>query len=352
LYTTLVARSDIFGSIHSFPGTPTWWMLLIFIVIVVFYSVIYALKHDISLTTVTGGFREVFEPQNTFYFTIVILLIMIFISLWGPTVYIILYYTGKAVILPPEYYNFFFFCLILALTYLTGVCMLYGRVKDNTLSIVVMFYFAVSLVLVIAIPSGVNVLLYLSAFFFVIASIIFKMIKDLKVKNKKIAIHLTGINLIHAGFIFLILGALLSTSFATVHTFHYSLDEKGVYKEDNGLGVRFIDYDVEYTDTDWVQTLNVEVIDSGTYEMKSLFWKSLQYGFIAKPGVRHGLLGDIQLDFQGSSCTPSIRIENIEFSVKKYPFASLLWGGGILLIVGVMFTIAAAVMRRKLISRR
>ncbi len=86
--------------------------------------------------------------------------------------------------------------------------------------------------------------------------------------------------------------------------------------------------------------------------MKSLFWKSLQYGFIAKPGVRHGLLGDIQLDFQGSSCTPSIRIENIEFCVKKYPFASLLWGGGILLIMGVMFTIAAAVMRRKLVRRR
>lgn len=352
LYTTLVARSDIFGSIHSFPGTPTWWMLLIFIVIVFFYSVVYALKHDISPTTVTGGLREAFEPQNTFYFTILILLIMIFISLWGPIVYIILHYTGKAVILPPEYYNSFFFWMILILTYLTGICMLYGRVKNSTLFYVLTVYFTVSLILVIAAPYSVYVLLYLSAFFFVIASIIFKMINDLKVKNKKIAVHLTGINLVHAGFIFVVLGAILSTSFATVHTFHYSLDEKGVYKEDNGLGVRFIDYNVEYTDTDWVQTLDVEVIDTGTYEMKSLFWKSSQYGFIAKPGVRHGLPGDIQLDFQGSSCTPSTQIENIVFCVKKYPFASLLWGGGILLIVGVMFTIAAAVMRRKLVRRR
>jgi cytochrome c biogenesis factor len=277
---------------------------------------------------------------------------MIFISVWGPTVYIFLYYTGKAVILPPGYYNSFFFWMILVLTYLTGVCMLYGRVKNNTLFFIMMIYFAVSIILIIAVPSRVHVLLYLIAFFFVITSIIFKMINDLKVKNKKIAIHLTGINLIHAGFILVILGAILSTSFSTVHTFHYSLDEKGVYKEDNGLSVRFIDYDVEYTDTDWVQTLNVEVIDTGTYEMRSLFWKSLQYGFIAKPGVRHGLFGDIQLDFQGSSCTPNIRIENIEFCVRKYPFASLLWGGGILLIVGVMFTIAAAVMRRKLVSRR
>ncbi len=151
----------------------------------------------------------------------------------------------RAVILPPEYYNSFFFWMILILTYLTGICMLYGRVKNSTLFYVLAVYFAVSLILVIAVPYSVYVLLYLSAFFFVIASIIFKMINDLKVKNKKIAIHLTGINLVHAGFIFVVLGAILSTSFATVHTFHYSLDEKGVYKEDNGLGVRFIDYDVE-----------------------------------------------------------------------------------------------------------
>jgi len=46
LYMTLLARSDVFGSIHSFPGTPTWWMIVIFIAIVIVFSLILALRRD------------------------------------------------------------------------------------------------------------------------------------------------------------------------------------------------------------------------------------------------------------------------------------------------------------------
>jgi cytochrome c biogenesis factor len=344
MYTTLVARSDIFGSIHSFPGTPTWWMLLGSMMIIIFYSLVQVKKP--TYTAITGGLRAIFEPQNTFYFTILISIIMIFVSVWGPTMYVILIFTGSATILPPEYYYSFFYPMTVVLTYLIGVCMLYGRVSNTTLARVLVSYVIVSIILVIAVPHSIYVLSYLPASFFVICSIFFKSIKDLKVKNKRITLHLTGINMIHAGFIFVVMGSILSTSFATTHIFNYSLAEKGVYKENANVGVRLLDYNVEYVGTDWIQVLDVEVIDSSTYEMTSVFFKSRQFGFIARPAVKHGLLGDTQLDFQGSTCVPHIQTENIEFRIKKYPFLSLLWGGSILMVAGVLFTIGASLMHR------
>ncbi len=364
LYMTLLARSDVFGSIHSFPGTPTWWMIVVFMAIVIVFSLILALRRDKTKYT-TSDSIHIFKPSNTFYFTILILIMMAFIAFWGPTVYLILGYMGRMIIIPMEFYNILFYPLVVVLSYLTGICMLYGRVKSRTLAYVGIIYFTISIILAVAVPysthsvaasytgsyfekilGSISVTSYIPAFFFVTGSVIFKMVRDLKVNNKTAFIHLNGINFIHVGFVFIVLGAILSTSFATSHHFSYSLSEKGVYKEDGGIVLRFLDYRVEKIGSDWYQTVDVEIFDDSEYKATPVFLKSRQFGYITRPEVRHGLLSDTQIEFQGT-LPHQIELETIEINIKKQPFAIFMWSGCVLLIVGVLLTLSSDVIRKK-----
>ncbi|MDP3105952.1 MAG: cytochrome c biogenesis protein CcsA [Candidatus Methanoperedens sp.] len=366
LYTTLVARSGVYSSIHSFPETPTWWLLVFFMVIVFVFSLILALGTDVPASNIAGSIRDVFAPHNTYYFTILILTIMAFIALWVPTVYVILEYMGYKTIISMEFYNILFYPLIVGLSYLTGVCMLYGRVKDRTLAYIGIIYFAASFILSIAAPytahavasssytgsflekilGPISITSYLPAFFFVTGNVIFKAIRDLGIKNKLIVMHLSGSNLIHLGFVFVVMGAILSTSFATTHHFNYNLNEKGVYKENGGIGMRFLDFKVEQVGPDWLQMIDVEVTDIEKYNTTAVFWKSRQFGFITRPAMRYGLLSDTQVEFQGS-IPHQIQLASIDIDVERRPLASLMWGGCALLVVGVLLTLASNVLRRK-----
>ncbi|HUW67672.1 MAG TPA: cytochrome c biogenesis protein CcsA [Candidatus Nanoarchaeia archaeon] len=364
LFTTLVARSDVFGSIHSFPGTPTWWMIVIFIAAVFVISLILALKFDIQEERYSERIH-VFKPSHTFYFTILILIIMAFIVFWGPVVYLILYFMGKDITISKEFYNSLFYPLVLVLTYLTGICMLYGRVKNKTLAYVCIIFFVMSVILSLGIPfnthtvvesqtgyffgkifGSISLLSFLPAFFFVTGNVIFKMLKDFKIKNRTASLHLTGINFIHLGFVFIIMGAILSTSFSTTYNFKYNISEKDTYKENGDIGVRFLDYDVKQIGADWVQFLDVEVNDGRKYNATSVFLKSNQFGYISRPAIKHGLLFDTRIEFQGS-LPHLVQIEAINVKIKKQPFASLIWIGSLLMIAGVIFTISSDVMRRK-----
>lgn len=364
LYMTLIARSDVFGSIHSFPGTPTWWMIVVFIAIVIVFSLMLVLRRGVPEYTRSDSIH-IFKPSNTFYFTLLILIMMAFIAFWGPTLYLISGYMGRTIIIPMEFYNILFYPLIVVLSYLTGICMLYGRVKNRTLAYVGIIYFTISIILAVAVPYGthsvaashigspfeeilgsISVTSYIPAFFFVTGSVIFKMVRDLRLENKTASIHLNGINLIHVGFVFIVLGGILSTSFATTHNFSYSLAEKGVYKEDGGMVLQFLDFRVEQEGSDWYQIVDVEVIDDKEYTTNAVFLKSRQFGYITRPTIRRGLLSDTQVEFQGS-VPHQIELETIEVKVKKQPFASLMWIGCVLLIAGVLFTLSSDVIRRK-----
>ena len=124
------------------------------------------------------------------------------------------------------------------------------------------------------------------------------------------------------------------------------MSEKDTYKENGDIGVRFLDYDVKQIGADWVQFLDVEVNDGRRYNATSVFLKSNQFGYISRPAIKHGLLFDTRIEFQGS-LPHLVQLEAINVKIKKQPFASLIWIGSLLLISGVIFTISSDVMRRK-----
>ncbi len=361
IYTTFVARSGIYSSVHSFPGTPTRWMLLIFMGAVLVFSLLLVFRHDAPETLRSGGIRAAFAPHNTFYFTIAILLVMSFIALWGQTVYVVLYYTGQKVVIFPGYYNVLFYPLVVGLSYLIGACMLYGRIRNRTLAYTGFIYFGASLILSVPysahavggptaaflenILGSLSILSYLPAFFFVAGNILWKAVRDSRIKNLVVYVHLTGINLMHLGAVLVILGAAFCTSFETSHDFVYALSEKGVYKEDGGIGMRFLDFRIQKDGPDWLQVVDFEVVDGDKTSMTAIYRKSRQFGFISSSAVRHGFFSDIKVDFEGL-LPHQIQQGKIQLNVKKQPLASLMWLGSFMLIGGILCTIISSVLSK------
>ncbi len=363
VYTTFIARSGIYSSIHGFPGSPTWWMLVFFMCILILVSLSLVFRMDIPETSGYGGLKAAFAPQNTFYSTIVLLLAMAFIALWGPTVYVILFYSGKKTIINPQFYDVFLYPLVMGISFLVGACMIYGRVKNDTLARVGVAYFAASFILGIAVPysahslatsdaytgnlemilGSISVLSYLPAFFFVMGNIIFKALRDYSLKNGSASTHLTGINLLHLGIVFIILGAAMSTSFGSDHYFSFSLSEKGVYKENGGTVMKLLDFRIEQDGQDWVQIVDVEV---GRQNMTTVFRKSRQFGFIASSAVQYGLVSDTKVDFEGL-LPHQLQQGRIVLNVKDQPLAVLIWLGSCMLILGALFTMFSGTMGKE-----
>ena len=366
IFITLVARSGIITSVHSFPGTSTWWILVLFLALVIDYTLVLVLWFGLPKDDAPNSTSSAFGPHNTFYFTVLILILMAFISFWGPMVYVILSLLGQETIILPDFYNILSYPFILVLTYITGICILYGRIKSRTLAYVCAAYVLLSLILGIAVPhsdysvatsvsdsllknilGSISVLSYLPAFFFVVSSIVFKMSKDLKMRNKRISLRFTGINLIHIGFVFVVMGAIISTSFATTYHFSYGLDDIGVYKEDGPVGMRFLDFRVEQVGHDWIQIVDVEMNYGSVYHSTVSFWKSSQFGFISRPDMRYGLLSNAKIEFQGS-VPHQIQADVIKLDVLIKPFESLVWIGCLLLILGIMSTYSSDILRREI----
>ena len=366
VFITLVARSGIITSVHSFPGTPTWWILILFMALVIDYTLILVLWFGLPQGDAPSSISSAFGPHNTFYLTVLTLILMAFISFWGPILYVILSFLGQETIILPDFYNILSYPLVLALTYLTGICILYGRIKSNTLAYVCMAYLLMSIILGIVVPhdnysvatsvsdslmknilGSISILSYLPAFFFVVSSIVFKMYKDINMKNKRISLRFTGINLIHIGFVCVVMGAIISTSFASTYSFNYGIDDIGVYKENDAIGMRLLDFRVEQVGNDWIQIVDLEMNDGGVYNSTVRFWKSSQFGFISRPDMRYGLLSDTKIEFQGS-VPHQLQSDVIKLNVLIKPFESLVWIGCLLLMLGIMFTLSSDILKKEI----
>ncbi len=368
IFITLVARSGLITSVHTFPGTSTWWILVLFMALVIDYTLILVLWFGLPKDDAPSSISSAFGPHNTFYFTVLILILMAFISFWGPVLYVILAFLGQETVILPDFYNILSYPLVFVLTYLAGICFLYGRIKSRTLIYACAVYLLMSLILGIVVPhddysvatfvsdsllknilGSISVLSYLPAFFFVVSSIIFKMSKDVRMRNKRIALRFTGINLIHIGFVFVVMGAIISTSFATTYHFSYGLDDTGVYKEDGPIGMRFLDFRVEQVDNDWIQIVDVEMDVNGgsVYHSTVSFWKSSHFGFISRPDMRYGLLSNTKIEFQGS-VPHQIQSDVIKLDVLVKPFESLVWIGCLLLMLGIVFTLSSDILKKEI----
>ena len=342
---TFVARSGIYDSIHSYLHSSTTPFLIGFILIAMIASILLVFLRGEERESKPASTLSVLAPQNTFYFTILILIILAFVSFWGPNIQALLRLMGYNTVISSSFYNTFLYPLTIALAYLTGLCIVYGRARTRRIAYVTVLFIIATILFGLTIPD--DAIIVLPPALFILGNVLFKMIRDLRLKSRVASLHLTGIDLIHLGFGLVLLGSVIASSFAVTSSFSYSFEDEGVYKEVDGVGVKLLDFRVEKIGSDWLQIVDLELFYGDIREsMTATYMKSRQFGFISRPAVRYGMLSNIIVDMEGML---PCRLETggVELVVRRYPLLNLLWIGCVFLIGGLLLTLAAEFMHKR-----
>ncbi len=276
VYAAIVTRSGAFSSVHAFAPSSAGSLLLYLTAVAGLVSAGLALRWYLSEPgeEETPETTSLFSRQNIFYLTLIIFVILAFVSFWGITFpALIQQLQGVKVSIASEAKNFFnvwSYPLTLLLLLSLGFCLNYKE-KEKEKEIKILAATLILTVLMAAIRnewlgiSGFYVLDHTSPFFrseppvykfigsFSLLSIFPSMIysasaitnylsRYLKIRNMRAKMTGTGVGVIHLGVVLILLGAVISTSFtATIggNIPVHSIGQK-VLLQDTGYSIKLV----------------------------------------------------------------------------------------------------------------
>lgn len=363
IYITLITREGIIHSLHDFPGTETAGLLVLGIAITLVVTLLLGIRKFLTTVIVSAPVKSIFAPRNTFLWTNVLLTIIAFVCFWGITYsFISQHILGTKIIIPQEFFNAWCYIPVLLLTTIIGVCMLHDRIHDKYLKYIILLVLFTSLALAL-LPShtlldmegefyqsssiavrllgSISVWSFLPSFSFALVATIYKLSRDFRRTHGRMRLRSFGINLIHLGFVFVLAGAIVTTSFDDTHDIIYDVTELGAVKElGGGWSVELTDFNViQNPDGTWAQVACPKVYRNGEYYCigKTEFSKTGQYGDLHVPMIDRSIQRDIYIQFHGTRSHISTEAV-VPITIRIVPWMSLLWTGCILMLVGVYCT--------------
>ncbi|CAG0994820.1 MAG: cytochrome c biogenesis protein CcsA [Candidatus Methanoperedens sp.] len=271
LYAAIVVRSGIFNSVHAFGDSSTGTLLLVFIGITILVSIILGMRRYFEESEKPEEDRGFWNKTNIFYVTLLLFVVLAFISLWGISFPAFIQLTqGLKVGVASDTKNFFNiwsypFTIILLLA--LGFCLNYNeREKEQQkktlfivigLSIITMFLRTETFyVLDHASPfwarepalykmiGNISVISIFPSMIYATWSTIQRLSDYLRIESIKPKIKGIGIAIVHFGVVFILLGAIISSNFTqTIESANIPLASKGQLVDiGNGYGVKIIDF--------------------------------------------------------------------------------------------------------------
>jgi cytochrome c-type biogenesis protein CcmF len=271
LYAAIVVRSGIFNSVHAFGDSSTGTLLLVFIGITILVSIILGMRRYFEEPEKPEEDRGFWNKTNIFYVTLLLFVVLAFISLWGISFPAFIQLTqGLKVGVASDTKNFFNiwsypFTIILLLA--LGFCLNYNeREKEQQkkilfivigLSIITMFLRTGNFyVLDHASPfwarepalykmiGNISVISIFPSMIYAAWSTIQRLRDYLRIESIKPKIKGIGIACVHFGVVLILLGAIISSNFTqTIESANIPLDSKGQLVDiGNGYGVKIIDF--------------------------------------------------------------------------------------------------------------
>jgi cytochrome c-type biogenesis protein CcmF len=380
IYVTLVTRQGIIHSLHDFPGTPTYGLLVVGIIVASIVATGLGTRKFLRTRVTNVPRKSVFSTRNTFLWTNVLLITIAFVCFWGLTYsFVSQHLFSTKIIIPPEFFNVWCFIPVILLVLLTGVCTAYGRIHNTFLKYILLFVFALSLLLAVLpghklLDSGgefyqtssifikalgsISVWAFVPAFLFAFIAILSRLSVDLKRMHGRMRFRTTGINLVHIGFILVMAGVIVTTSFDISSSVVYGVDELGTQKDmGNGWSMELAEFDVfQNPDGTWTQTAHLDVYKDGNPYCAGAtgFTRTKHFGDVHDPMINRGIARDVYAQFSGTRSHISTEAI-IPISVKVIPGVSLLWAGCILMLVGIHCIIISIYLllmkKRKLLTR-
>ncbi|HID26389.1 MAG TPA: hypothetical protein EYP22_00855 [Methanosarcinales archaeon] len=281
VYTALVTRSGLWESIHAFGSATTGSLLAILVAVSAIISLIlgiikYAKKEkekeiEIINKNKTSSLIEIINKTNLFYVTILIFIILAFISFWGITFPVLMRLIKNVKVgIGMEFFNIWSYPFTILLLLTAGFCLDYSKKHKNksilTLLVVIAFTvilafievsptfyvidhtspFFVSQPLFYKIIGSISMLSLFPPIVYIASSAIIRLYKDSKLS--KLKIKSIGVNIIHIGVAFILFGAVISVAFSSSMGANIRFDQKGdlvEIPEGDGYGIKLVD--IKYT---------------------------------------------------------------------------------------------------------
>ncbi len=360
IFIMFFARKGVRGSEHNFLGSEVWRILLAALFLAIIAILFLVLNRSDPDRNIQNQRRESLSSmRSSFHATILFLCLLAFIPLWGTVNSIISEnISGEIVPMPEDFYNFWSFPIILLLVLLTGYCMLQVVAKPESLLRIMLAAAMISALtsflpgtptllspdsdfyqrssFLVQFIGSRTVIPYVSMTVLVAGGIFFR---SFRIKHR-FSQNNVGIALIHAGFIFIILGAIVSTSFGRGGILDYDLKDLSTPQN---------------IDPEWsVQIANNKIVNNVNGSEQALdlnFYKNgLLHGYgtvfltknersdqFHKILIHRTLFTDIIVHSNGDTVNQS----PISLTTKVMPLVNILWGGTFLMIGGFIVLIKA-----------
>jgi cytochrome c-type biogenesis protein CcmF len=253
VYAAMVTRSGLFNSVHAFGDAPTGTLLLILIGVATVASLVLGIKRY-SEAPERGENSDFINKSNIFYLTLLIFVVLSFISLWGISFPVLIQLAkGVKVSIASDtksFFNVWSYPAMLILLLVLGFCLQYS--KEDKRAQIRVFAAVTGLTIVAALLRTQNfyVLDHSSPFFISeppvykilgsisLASLFPPLIYSLsgvvsfasrirKIKKSRVRVASTGIVFIHVGIALILFGAVISTMFTDTLGVTLPMSSKG-----------------------------------------------------------------------------------------------------------------------------
>lgn len=272
VYATLITRSGFFESVHAFAAGGVGFYLVALAVVVFFVPILLSLVSYLVIEGVPSEDKEktFISKTNIFYVTIMIFVILTFISTWGVTFpALIKLFTGNKYGVGMSFFNIWSYPLFILLLLLGGLCFNYKAAARAESLKYFMIFAVLTLVAAIYRPSdawnivdysavisaekpffytligSVSVLSIFPSSLYLIYSIVERgkeRLARLRGRNSKIVEW--SIIIMHASIVLILIGMVFSTMFDSEFSATVSTSAKGAIARVEGtpFGVKLIDY--------------------------------------------------------------------------------------------------------------
>jgi cytochrome c-type biogenesis protein CcmF len=290
LYAAIVVRSGLFNSVHAFGETSTGTLLIISILIAGAVSLALGMRRYLEEPDKVEEDKGFWNKTNIFYITLLLFVMLAFISFWGITYPVFIQLTqGFKVNVASDTKNFFNvwsypFTILLLLA--LGFCLNYKESEKEkqkktlfivaALSIITMFLrtetfyvldhsspFWVREPPIYKLIGSISVISIFPSLIYATAAIYRYLSGYLKLGNARVRIKGIGIAIVHIAVVLTLFGAIISSNFTyTNQRINIPLEAKGVLLDvGDGYGIKVVDYSTRsLTETSYSGTPIAEVL--------------------------------------------------------------------------------------------
>ncbi|MHC1571332.1 MAG: cytochrome c biogenesis protein CcsA [Methanosarcinales archaeon] len=269
IYAAMVTRSGLFNSVHAFSEAPTGTLLVLLLVITLGISLIIGVKRYLELPAEVKAEVEAetrVNRINIFYLTIILFVLLAFISLWGITFPVVLNIVkGVEVSIasdPKTFFNTLSYPVTLILLLALGFCLQYRREEREKETKILILFSLATVVAALFRTQDFYVLDHASPFFrmesrlyrFIGSASLFSLFPPLiysligvtryaqrlrRARKTRARVATAGTVLIHLAVGLILIGAITSTVLTTTHQASIPFHARGeVVEIGDGYGIR------------------------------------------------------------------------------------------------------------------